>query len=250
MEGAAQADETPVEPSPSLLSVSPNPEPPPRPKELPPLEVASPPFTRHVDVGGGVALVKRVASGETELGDTSVRYPAALGFALWARWDLIRYLRANLYAVRSARDVDLPPGALGLPGDPGEVEVYTYSLGLRLAPTLPLGQRARAWVSGGVGWGRLELGRFEVASPSGPFAVRERVASFVEVPLGVGVSVDVVPGWLALDLETTGAFYVAQRGAALRPGQTIDATGRRVAVEPFPAIAGGFVTTLGLSLVL
>ncbi|MDI1447361.1 hypothetical protein [Polyangium sp. 6x1] len=221
------------------------PEAPPRPKELPPLDITEPPFTRHVDIGGGVALVHRIPSG-----DTRVRYPASVGMGLWARVDITRYLRASLYAVRAERDFDLPSGALGLAGDPGEVEFYTYSFGLRLAPTWNITPRARAWVSAGAGWGRLELGRFSVASPSGVFPVRERVASFVEIPLGLGASFDVVPRWLAVELETTGAFYVGQRGRAFEDEQAIDASGRRVTVGPYPTFAGGFVTTLGLSLVL
>ncbi|MDI1433930.1 hypothetical protein [Polyangium sorediatum] len=224
------------------------PEPPPRPKELPPLDITEPPFTRHVDFGGGVALVHRIPSG-----DTGVRYPASVGMGLWARVDITRYLRASLYAVRTERDFNMPSGALGLVGDPGDAEFYTYSFGLRIAPTWRITPRARAWVSAGAGWGRLELGRFSVATSGGSvFPVRERAASFVEIPLGLGASFDVVPRWLALEIETTGAFYpeTAQRGRAFEEEQAIDASGRRVTVGPFPRFAGGFVTTLGLSLVL
>ncbi len=242
---AEEAEERPLATPLAGEAVSTTPEPPARPKELPPLEIGSPPFTRHVDIGGGVALVHRITSG-----DTGVRYPAAVGAGFWARVDVTRYLRANFYAVRTARDVNLPAGALGLAGDPGEVEVYAYSFGLRLAPTWRLGPRARTWVSAGAGWGRLELGRFDVAAAGGSFQVRERAASFVELPMGLGASFDVVPRWLAVEIETTGVFYVAQRGRAFEDGQTIDASGRRVTVGAFPMLGGGFVTTLGLSLVL
>ena len=228
-------------------AVSPAPEPPARPKELPPLEVTSPPFTRHVDIGAGLALVHRIPSD-----GTAVRYPASVGVGIWARFDVTRWLRANVYAMRTERDMQLPAGALGLAGDPGVVEFYSYSFGLRLAPTWRLTPRARAWVAAGAGWGRLELGRFSVATPAGAFPVRERTASFVELPLGLGASFDVVPNWLAVELETTGAFYpgAAQRGRAFEDGQAIDASGRRVTVGAYPRFAGGFTTTLGLSLVL
>ncbi|MDI3287606.1 hypothetical protein [Polyangium sp. 15x6] len=245
--GTARGAGATEEPS-TAEAAPPAPEPPPRPKELPPLEIGSPPFTRHLDFGGGVALVHRIPSG-----DTGVRYPASVGMGLWARVDITSYLRASLYAVRAERDFNLPSGALGLVGDPGEVEFYTYSLGLRLMPTWHITPRARAWVAAGAGWGRLELGRFDVTAPGGGvFPVRERAASFVEIPLGLGASFDVVPRWLAIELETTGAFYpeVAQRGRAFEDGQAIDASGRRVTVGPYPKFAGGFVTTLGLSLVL
>ncbi|MRG94144.1 hypothetical protein [Polyangium spumosum] len=237
---AEEATEAPV-----VHGVSATPEPPARPRELPPLDVRSPPFTRHVDLGGGVALVHRFASDEPR-----VRYPAAVGMALWARVDVTRWLRANLYALRTERDMALPAGALGLAGDPGDVEYYAYSFGLRLAPTWHLSSRARAWASAGAGWGRLEHGRFSVVSPSGVFLVRERSASYVELPLGVGASFDVVPRWLAVELETSGVFYVGQRGRAFDEAQAVDASGRRVTVGAFPRFDGGFVTTLGLSLVL
>jgi len=218
-----------------------------RPPPPPELEPTKLPESRHVDIGAGVALVQRVAAGQTT--PEFVRYPAAVGVGLSARVDVWRYLRASLYVVRASTVTDLAPGALGLPGDPGEVTLTNYSFGLRLSPMMPLGPRARAWATLGAGWGRLEAGRFEVVNGGSTYRVRERAFSFVEFPMGLGCSIDIVKNWLAVEFEATAAFHAAQRGTARENGQTI-VNGQRTAVLPFPEIAVTFVETIGLALIL
>lgn len=221
-----------------------------RPAPLSPLVPTALPITRHVDIGASVALVQRVAEGQTGTETSLARYPTAVGVGLSARADLFRYLRTNLYAVRASTSMDLAAGALGLPGDPAPLTVTSYSFGLRLSPTLPIGPRARTWLSFGAGWGRVELGRFDVASAGGTFRVRERAFSFVELPVSIGTSFDIVKNWLTVEFEATGAFHVAQRGTASTNGQAIDTSGHRIAVGPFPLLTASFIQTLGLSLVL
>jgi hypothetical protein len=249
--GSALADE-PAASSAATAAVAAKPDPPPRPplpSRAPPTPV---PWSRHVDIGGGVALVNRIAAPDAPAGTkTPVRYSPSLGFGLWARWDIVRWLRMNLYFVRSEHEAAMPPGSLGLPGDAEPVDLYTYSFGARLAPTLEFGPRLRGWVSAGAGWGRIEVERFRVTQPNGgTFMVRNRAASFIELPCGLGASFDVIPNWLAVEVEVMGAFNVGERGDALREGQTIDSSGRRIDVGPFPEIRGSFVQTIGLSLVL
>lgn len=219
-----------------------------RPAELPPLVPKALPEARHVDLGVAAALLYRAPDGQT--GSPLARYPIAIGWSLSARISLWHYLRANLYAVHGSSSIDMPDGALGLPGNPGTMPLTSYSFGLRLSPTLPLGTRARTWLTAGVGWGRVETGRFEVATEKGTFRVRERAFSFVEFPIGIGTSFDIIKNWLSLEFEVTGAFHASQRGTALRDGQAIDADGHRTKVGPFPALSESFVQTLGLALVL
>lgn len=237
-------------PASSWAEDAPAKEEPPRPPPLPPLAVTPPPPTRHLDLGVGFSLLSRLTNPETDDGPTAVRYPPSPGLALSARLDVFRYFRAGAYLLWNAGNMELSPGSLGLPGDPGEVHVTAYSFGLRLAPTLPLGPRARAWVSAGVGWGRLELGRFDVVTSSGSFQVRERSASHAELPLGLGASFDVIRNWLAVELEVTGAIYLGERGNSLNPGQAIDPLGRTVRVGRFPRIEATFAQTIGLALLL
>lgn len=228
-----------------------------RPPPLPLLEPAPLPITRHIDVGLAVGMIQRVAEGQTDGSTAIVRYPWAVGVGLSARVDVWKYLRANLYAVRGSTTIDMAPDtlgfhdpSLGLHDDPGPASLTSYSFGLRLSPTLPLGPRARTWLSVGAGWGRLEVGRFEVASAGKSFLVRERAFSFVEIPVGIGTSIDIIKNWLSLEFEVTGAFHVAQRGTALRQGQAIDTEGHRVPMLALPMLSASFMQTLGLALVL
>jgi hypothetical protein len=221
-----------------------------RPPPLSPLVPSPLSISRHIDISAGVALINRVAEGQTGTTTSLSRYPSAVGVGLSARADLLQYLRMNLYVVRGSSTVDLPAGALGLPGDPASLAITSYSFGLRLSPTLPVGPRAHVWLNFGAGWGRLEVGRFDVASAGGTFRVRERAFSFVELPMGIGTSFELIKNWLTIEYEATGAFHTSQRGTAVRNAQAIDTSGRRIAVGPFPTLAGTFVQTLGLALVL
>lgn len=225
--------------------VEPEPARPPPPAELEPAKL---PETRHVDIGAGVALVQRVADGQTSGG--VLRYPAGVGVGLSARVNVAQYLRASLYVVRASTETDITPQALGLPGNPAEVRITNYSFGLRLSPMLPLSPRARVWATIGAGWGRLEVGRFNVnLNPDEFYQVRERQFSFVEFPMGLGFSIDIVKNWLALEFEATGAFHAAERGTARENGQVI-VSGDRMRVLPFPEISATFVETIGLALIL
>lgn len=221
-----------------------------RPPPLEPLEPAKLPTSRHVDVGLGVALVERLTEGQTNAGPANFRYPAMIGVGLSARVDVWKYLRANLYMMRSSTSTDPAAGTLGLPGDPGLVPLKSYALGLRLSPTLRLGPRARTWISVGAGWGRMEMGRFDVQRGADSYVVRERSFSFLEFPVGLGTSFDIIKNWLAVEFEATGAFHTSERGTARNSGQTIDPDGRRITVGPFPEITATFVQTIGLALVL
>jgi hypothetical protein len=163
---------------------------------------------------------------------------------------VLRYLRFTAYFVSARHDVALPPGALGQSGEISLDSVSTYSFGARLSPTIPWSARARSWISVGGGWGRLEFGKMRVTEGASAFTVKERSASFVEIPLGLGTSFDIIPNWLSIELEVTGAFALGQEGDALREVQAIDAQGRRRAVSGFPELDATFVQTLGLSLIL
>jgi hypothetical protein len=197
-----------------------------------------------------VAFVTRLASADDEGNASDIRYRWAVGYGVHGRWDVLRFLRFTAYFVSARHDVALPPGALGLRGKLSLDSVSTYSFGARLSPTIPWSSRARSWVSVGGGWGRLELGQMRVTQGGGVFTVKERSASFVEIPLGLGTSFDIIPNWLSVELEVTGAFALGQEGDALRPAQAIDAQGRKLSVGGFPELDATFVQTLGLSLIL
>jgi hypothetical protein len=227
----------------------------------PPLPPAPPrtrlPWARHIEIGADLALVSRVGSNDAAGQPTGVRLKPAVGLGLHARWEIFDYLRFSAFFVHAEHELALQAGALGQPGpltaeprEDGAPTVRSLALGARLAPTLPLSERARSWLSVGIGYDRFDFDRMRVSDPRGEFTVRERGASYVEIPLGLGVSFDIIRRWLTIELETSGAFLLGEGGDATRDGQAIDAQGRRRNVGALPQTRGSFVQTLGLSLVL
>jgi hypothetical protein len=198
-----------------------------------------------------VALVARTAKHEEA--SPNIRYEPTVGFGLQGGFEIFRYLRFNAYFVDARHDVTLPPGSLGL--DPeSRIELapmYTFAFGARFLPTLPLSKRVRVWIALGVGYGRMEFERMTVTQPDGQqIIVRDRSEPFIEFPLGGGASFDILQDRLRVNLEITGAFINNQDGNATGPVQAIDPAGKKLAVGGFPELAGSFVQTLGISLVL
>lgn len=223
----------------------------PRPPLPPAPDTQPPPWGRTLEIGGDVALVARPASTRSTGDATGIRYRTAVGYGVHARWDIFRYLRFTSYFIDAQHTVLIPDGALGVSAPVTLDTADSFSFGARLSPTLPLTERARVWLTSGVGWGRIELGRMTVQEPgTEAFVVRERSMSFVEIPLGVGVAFEIIPRWLAVEVEVTGAFVLGQEGSALHDAQGIDATGKKRLIGSFPEIDASFVQTLGLSLLL
>jgi hypothetical protein len=252
---------------------------PPRPPLPPAQEAVRLPWARHIEIGGDVALVNRIAA--TGDGEPGVRYKPAVGYGLHARWEIVRYLRFSAFFVRAEHELAFLPGALSTAQSRAEPvlslapgtrlapssrtrtpsarlapTVRTLSLGARLAPTWPLSERARSWVSAGVGYDRLDVDSMLVSEAGGGldgdtwFTVRGRGASFVAIPLGMGVSFDLVRNWLTIELETSASILLGKGGDAMQPGQAIDRQGQRRMVGGLPRPQASFMHTVGLSLVL
>lgn len=226
-------------------------DPPARPPPLGAGEPAPPPpWRRSVDIGIDVAQISRPASSIEDGLPTPVRYETAVGYGFHGRIEILRHLRFTAYFLSASHDVALPRGSLGQSGALSMDSAWTYSFGARLMPTWPFTERLRSWVSVGAGWGRIEFGRMTVTEGGGQFMVRERESSFVEVPLGIGTSFEIIPRWLALEVEVTGAFVVGQQGSSIETGQGIDAAGKVRSIGSLPRLDAAFVQTLGLSLLL
>jgi hypothetical protein len=226
-----------------------------RPSLPPEQPFKSPLWKRHVEIGGEAALVMRLSSHDLDGQPSDIRYAPAIGYGFHARMELYRYLHFTAWFLSARHDVRLVPASFGVAGDftapplsipPAETMVF----GARLAPTLPLSSRGRAWVTLGAGWGRMHMPRALVdGHPEQPF-VHARSSTFVEVPLGMGASFEIIPRWLAIEIQTTGAFVMGQSGEALEPAQAIDALGRRRSIRALPSLDASFVQTLGLSILL
>lgn len=240
---APPADAAPAAPAPAPQ--------PPRPPPLPPLETSPPPWRRHIEIGGDFAVVERPSSRDREGRASTIRYAPAVGFGLHARWPMLEYLRFTAYFVDAHHAVAIRQGELSTSGLVLAPSVRTFVFGARLSPTLPFGPRGRIWASVGAGWGRLELERMRMLEADATtFIVREQSATFAEVPFGLGGSFDVIPRWLAVEVEVTGAVITGQDGDLFRGSQAIDAYGKKRSIGGFPEIDASFVQTLGLSLLL
>jgi hypothetical protein len=231
------------------------------------------PWARHLEIGVDLALVSRPASQDADGNKSDIRYEPALGIGVHARWEIFRWLRFSAYAVSASHDMQIPPNSLcdpeslrdpespcdDLPGpvegaardeEAKDVTVDTITFGARIAPTLPLSERARSWVSIGIGYGRFDFPKMWIPEALGSYPVRERAMSFVEFPVGIGTSFDIIRNWLAIELEITAAIALGQEGESVRSAQAIDAAGHKRSIGGLPLIDASIVQTLGLSLIL
>lgn len=254
----ARADEPAAAPAappapPAPPAAPPEPERPPR-TPLPPIpEPERLPWQRHLELGGGLAFVILPVSSDAQGQRTGVRLDPAAGFNVRLDWEIFRYLHLTGYTVGASHAMELPPGSLGLSRavDISAPSVFAWTFGVRLTPTLPLTPRIRIWATGGAGWGRVEYGRIHVTEAVGaPFTIRERSASIVEFPLGLGAAFEVVPKWLTVHVEATGAFVPGQVGDAMEPGQAVDGQGHLRTIGSMPRLDASIAQTIGLSLIL
>jgi hypothetical protein len=227
---------------------------------LPPLpELTQPPapaWQRRLEIGVDLAYLSRPLA--QALAPSETYYPAAPGFGVHLRWNVLSWLRFHPYFLRSVHDVNLPAGSLqsGTPtsilaaADYGPLTVETFVFGAKLAPTLPLGERTRAWASVGVGWGRFQFRPQAISERGGEFELPRRNGVFAEVPVGLGIAYDIVPRWVALSYEVVYASAFGQSGAAHEVVQAVDADGATRDVGPLGAVEGSFAQTIGLSLIL
>jgi hypothetical protein len=240
----AQAQGAPAVPNAAPLPARPPLPPMPRPPQLP--------WERHLEVGADLALVARPGGKDAAGLPTPVRLDPAPGWGIHLRWEVLRYLHFSGYFIGAAHTLSMPPGSFGQPGavTAGEA-VHSYVFGARVMPCYPFTDRLRAWISAGAGWGKIAYPRLQVSEGGhAPFAIHERDAFIVELPLGVGMSYEIIPRWLDLELGFTGAFLLSQQGNALEKTQAIDYAGKKRAIGAAPQLDGSLVPTLGFSLIL
>ncbi|HVY47073.1 MAG TPA: hypothetical protein VHB21_14395 [Minicystis sp.] len=233
---------------------------PPRPPtpRLPPPEPV--PWTRLIEFGPDLAFVSQPASHDATGHATGVHYQSTFGFGAHLTWPALKHLQFSVYFLDSNQGLRFDPGALGLRGQITSSSAHTYSFGLRAEPMIPLGDRARGWVSVGIGWGRWDFPRMEVATGSGPCPIDtfdrscsllyERADNMAVFPLGLGGSFDVVRGRLAVVLEFSASIPAFQNGTAVDSTRAVDASGANRAVGGLPLVDVTLAETLGLSLVL
>jgi hypothetical protein len=213
---------------------------PPEPERAPVL------WQHHIEVGGGVAVAEMLASVDGDNKSTSMRFKPGVGFHIDLSWQVWRYLRFTGYLVERGNALQLDPGVLGVPGTITPTSVHVYTFGVRFSPTLPLGPRARLWLTAGAGWGFFGYGRMAVeGEPS--VQLPSRSATVFEIPLGLGAAFEIIPRWLSVHAEVMGSFMPSQIGEALEHSQYNGADHMSHDFLPMPRVDASFVETLGLS---
>lgn len=246
----ARADEPAAPPAPPAPPPEERDDKPARPPPLDPPPPRSAPWERLLDVGGSFALATRPSTSDVKGRPSAVRYQPATGFGLHVRWPLHTHLTIEGYYLDFHMPVMIPRGALGIADTVTSPPVETYVFGVRLSPSMRLGP-ITGWLTAGAGWGRFEFQRMTAHTPGGlTYVLRERGASFVELPVGFGASWEVVARWLSIDLVGTAAFVAGQHGDAFDPGQTADPAGKLHDLRGLPVIEASFVQTIGFSLLL
>ena len=220
-----------------------------RPRPLSPIPITLLPWERMLDIGGDFALVARSATHERGDGPSRVRYQPATGFALHIRWPIMKWLQIEGYYLDVHMPVQLPPGSLGVRDTITSPPVETFVFGARVSPRLMLGPVTLS-LTVGAGWGRFEFQRMTARTAGGAeYKLRERGASFVEIPIGFGFSWQILK-WLTFDLQMTAAPLLEQHGEAFSPSQAVDPTGKLLYVGPLPIADVSLAQTIGLSLSL
>jgi hypothetical protein len=224
---------------------------------LPPIDEARPPLPvipdakplawhNLIELGGGLAVAELPAHVDGTGAPTQMRFNPAPGFHLDLSWQVFRYLRFTGYLSEHDHSMQIPAGSLMQAGTITGPNAHMYSFGVRFSPTLPIGQRTRLWLTAGAGWGRLEYGRYTVTEGAGSYTIFERSESMFEVPLGLGGSFEIIPRWLSLHIELTGAFVPSQIGDALGPSQVFP-NGVMANLGAMPKLDAAFLQTIGLS---
>ncbi len=234
---------------------------PPDGQPLPPIDEARPPlppepdqrpvpWERHLEFGVSFNVTELLAHNDGAGNKTPVRLLAGPGFTGTLDWKVLKYLWFTGYLNEGAHSLTLPKGSLGVAGQLSGDSARMYTFGARATPNIYLGTRGRLWITAGAGWGRVNYPKIYGAIPGqDPYVIQDRGVSILEIPVGVGGSLEVIPRWLVLRAEFTGSFLPSQRGEAVERAQAIygDVIHR---VGPMPWLDASFTQSIGLALVL
>ena len=196
-------------------------------------------------------MATRHASTDDSINPDGIGYDPAFQLGFQGRGYVWPWLNFAVYHKRASHKLNLPHGAAGM--DYNSIDmgtVLTYSLGARLEPTYPVTDSFRTWLSIGVGWGRMSLEKVTVHEDTRSYTVRERAGVFVEVPIGIGASYEVIPRWLRVQAEANVAHLSKQSGKLFDTTPYVDDQGSLGTVDPMPTQTISTSMVLGVSLIL
>lgn len=244
--GAAARADVPPDAQGEALTTDPPARPPPLTADIP-LERIRP--SRHADIGATFVFTSPI-SNSLEAEPTRLRYEPGPGVSAFARIVLLEYLHVAAVFSWGVHTIDADDDALGVRGPFDSGAMTAYRLEAHAMPTLPLSERVRLFAIVGLGWGRLEVGPMRAHDDSGELLIRGRGASYFDVPVGLGASIELIPRWMGLDFAIWCAPTFAKEGTAHTPLVAVGSSGLAQPVGPLPEVPIWFVQSLGLSLLL
>lgn len=212
---------------------------------------------RGVELGMEFSIVGRPANGQPASGGTVEYQPgpmiggyAFMPLASWRRTpELGRFLlgiRLRVGAENHAVDLN---SDLGVPGaELSQDNLNGLYLGAQLEPGFNLTDWLSVYAATGVTWGRLEAPPLESASATVPVAAAMRAGTYVEIPLLLGVNVEVLPNWINVGLSGGARVLTSTTGTLFHPSQAI--AGRTVTLDAFPPFDSSFSGTLTVGIIL
>jgi hypothetical protein len=228
-----------------------------RPSELAPLELPVRPHPRRLDLGVRGLVVSRFAEGEIDGVPTRARHEATPGVGVNVRVPVLGMLDLVGAWGLSTVHLGLEPGAPGtsrIGASPAGLDApiggLAWWMQARVEPTFDLGHDVVLRGIAGVGWGRIELDPSHARDAAGRFLVRDRSASIVEFPLGAGVSVELVEGWLKLEAELLVSPTLTTDGTAHVPVGVVAGDGSAGRVDALPRAPVSLQQAVGLAVQL
>ncbi len=193
---------------------------------------------KHIDVGFGPSFITR------HVDESKIHYKPSIGYQIQAAWNIFSLLETQVYVSHSNHALSFQKNAI-LPNSVTESDsAESYSLGACLG--LSFFQGYSIGLKAGIGWGRMEFPKMNVTDSSGTYFVDERAFSFVEIPLGLGVSYPLLKNWISIYGESTYFLHSSQKGGAIENSQTVNGFGEIVHVSGLPKFQSSWSQTIGL----
>ncbi len=167
--------------------------------------------------------------------DAPTSYDAGFTWGAFARVDVWRFLAARLSYLNSGHTVDGSPSVDGAPRG-AYPTVTSYSFRATLEPTWApsfAAEQLRLFGVLGVGWGKTRIEHIE-DDDSAHHLTSVRAGVFLEYPLGLGASYDLLDGWLSVGALYTFALHSRATGPIHQEARGVTRGGERVTVAGLP----------------
>lgn len=198
-----------------------------------------------VTVGPDIGVMARPATG-----NGPIHYGPSLVAGGHIRIEALDWLGLRIVTHYEHNSVKFDGGSL--PVDGASLRAPSFHrvvFGLSLEPTWVVGERFLTYFGAGARWARTtsDFSETDDLSHTDPTGV------FVEFPLVIGTSVQLVKDWLVLETSAQVSLLTGQNGSLFntkRLTQAFDQNGRLLHLQPFPKFGTSFGAVAGLAVLL